>query len=151
MKYSFDGYNYFVRLEKGDRLLESLEQFVKETKIEGAWINGIGAASEATFGFYDLPAKEYQWKTMSGSLEIASLTGNISFDEENKLVVHLHGVFSYEDFHTVGGHIHDFVVSATAELFIHRSYKPLRRSPDNEIGLKLLDLENDPTPNPHSE
>lgn len=140
MKYSFDGFNYLIRLDKGEKLAESLERFAAETNIEGAWVNGLGAATTATLGFYNLETKEYQWREFEGLHEIVSLTGNLAYDEDSKLVFHLHGVLSDHEFTTVGGHVKDLTAGATVELFIHRAYQPTRRKLDESVGLKTLDL-----------
>lgn len=140
MKYSFDGFNYLLRLDKGERLGESLEKFALETKIEGAWVSGLGAALEATLGFYDLDKKEYHWQQFEGLREIVSLTGNLAYDEQGDFVFHLHGVLSDEKFQTVGGHVKDLAAGATVELFIHRAYQPTKRKLDHSVGLKTLDL-----------
>ena len=140
MKYSFDGFNYLIRLDKGEKLLESVEQFAHETKLEGAWVNGLGAASEVTLRIYDLDKKEYRSQKFDGPLEVASLTGNIAFDEEGKFVLHLHGVFGDDKYQTVGGHVQDLTAAATLELFIHRAYQPTKRKMDESVGLKTLDL-----------
>ena len=63
MTYTFDGYNYVIKLKPGERLSEAIEQFAQETKLEGAWVEGLGAAQEVTLGFYDLEKQEYQWQT----------------------------------------------------------------------------------------
>ena len=140
MVYSLDVYNYLVSLEKGERLLEALEQFVREAKIEGAWVSGLGGALEMTLGFYDLDKKEYKWQTFEGLHEIMNLTGNIAFDEQGKLITHLHGVFGDRQYNTKGGHVKDLTAAATVELFVHRINKPLKRKLNSEIGLPLLDL-----------
>lgn len=140
MKYSFDGFNYLVRLDKGEQLAASLERFAAETNIEGAWVNGLGAATSATLGFYDLEAKEYRWREFEGLREIVSLTGNLAYDEDGRFMSHLHGVLSDHEFATVGGHVKDLTAGATVELFIHRAYQPTRRKLDDNTGLKTLDL-----------
>lgn len=140
MKYSFDGFNYLIRLDKGERLEESLERFAHETKIEGAWVSGLGGALEATLGFYDLEAKEYRLKKFDGLREVLSLTGNLAYDDEGKLVVHLHGVLGDDQYQTIGGHVKDLVAAATLELFVHRAYQPTKRKLDSTVGLKTLDL-----------
>jgi uncharacterized protein len=140
MKYSFDGFNYLIRLDKGERLSEVIEQFVQETKLEAAWINGIGACLEATLGYYDLDAKEYHWQTFEGLREVVSLSGNLAADEQGKVVFHLHGVVSDREYKTSGGHVKDLVAGATLELFIHRSNRPTKRKHDPETGLQTLDL-----------
>lgn len=140
MKYSFDGYNYLIRLDKGEKLAESLERFAAETKIEGAWVSGLGAALEATLGYYDLDKKEYVWRQFEGLREVVSLTGNLAYDEDGQFMFHLHGVLSGDDFQTIGGHVKDLTAGATVELFIHRAYQPTKRKPDEATGLKTLDL-----------
>ena|SRR5260221_32978 len=140
MIHSFDGYNYLIRLQKGERLSTALEQFITETKIDGAWLSGVGGASEITLGFFNLSSKDYKWRTFGQTMEIASLAGNLASDDTGKMMFHLHGVFADDEYQTVGGHVKDFVAAATVELFVHRSYKPMRRTLDGETGLQLLDL-----------
>lgn len=140
MVYSFDGFNYLIKLNKGERLSEAMAQFVRETKVEGAWVNGIGAALEVTLGFYDLETQKYHWQIFSELREVVSLTGNLAFDEQGTMMFHLHGVFSDRQFQTVGGHVKDLVAGATVELFVHRAYQPTRRKTDPAVGLQTLDL-----------
>jgi predicted DNA-binding protein with PD1-like motif len=140
MTHSFDGYNYLIRLDKGDRLSTAVEQFMLETKIGGAWVSGLGAVLNATLGFYDLAAKEYRWQEFDGLRELVSLTGNLAANEEGKMMFHLHGVLSDQSFQTVGGHVKDLVAGGTVELFIHRSYQPMQRKTDPDVGLQVLDL-----------
>jgi len=140
MTHGFDGYNYLIRLERGERLMAAIEQFVAEAKIEGAWLSGLGAASDVELGFYNLSSKEYKWRTFGNMMEMASLTGNVAFDETGKLVVHLHGVFADDEYQTVGGHVKDLVAGGTVEIFVHRAYQPMYRKHDGATGLELFDL-----------
>lgn len=140
MRYSFDGFNYLIRLDKGERLKESLEQFARETKIEGAWVSGLGGALEATLGFYDLDKQEYRWQKFDGLREIVSLTGNLAYNEAGEFIFHLHGVLADEKYQTVGGHVQDLTAAATIELFMHRAYQPTKRKYDESVGLQTLDL-----------
>lgn len=136
----FDGFNYIVRLDRGERLREGLASFFESYTIDGASITAIGGVVEVELGFYNLEKKKYQWKTIQRTLEITSLTGTIALDEADKPIYHLHATFGDEDYQVVGGHVKDFVVGGTCELFIHRTYQPLRRKHDPEVGLNILDL-----------
>lgn len=140
MTYNFDGYNYLVRLERGEKLGECLDKFMVETKVDGGWLNGIGAASEVTIGTYHLDEKAYHWKTFSEPMEISALVGNLAKNDEGNMMFHIHGIFANEDYQTVSGHVKDITVSATLELFVHRSYQPMQRKLDESIGLQLLNL-----------
>lgn len=138
----YDGYNYTVRLDRGERLSEAMEQFFAEsdTQILGASVTGVGAAEQLTLGFYDLDSKEYVWRDFASMYEITGLLGTIARDEHDNLMLHLHGTFSDRTYQVVGGHVKDFVVGGTCELFIHVTYQPLKRKLDEQTGLKLLDV-----------
>lgn len=140
MNFMFDGFNDIIRLQKGERLSEAMEDLARETKIRGGWLSGLGGAQQVTLGFYDLAKKEYLWQTFDGLREVLSLTGNLARDENDKLVFHFHGIFGDPKFQTIGGHVKDLIVGATLEIFLHRTYKPLNRKPDAQTGLHLLDI-----------
>ena len=137
---AFDGYNYTVRLDRGEKLSEAMEKFFAENDLEGASVTAVGGAERLELGFYDLERKEYVWKTFPALYEITGLLGTIALGEQGELMYHLHGTFAGRDYQVVGGHVKDFVVGGTCELFIHRTYQPLKRKADEDTGLKLLDL-----------
>jgi uncharacterized protein len=140
MTFQFDGYNYLVRLEKGELLVESLLQFAKEQKISGGWISAVGGALSAEIGFYDLAAQHYIWKKLDTLLEIASLQGNLAWDASEP-VLHLHGSLSDKTLQTYSGHIKEIEVGGTCEIFVHVWNKDeLSRTLDDQTGLNLLDL-----------
>lgn len=140
MTYTFENFNYWVRLDKGEKLSESLAAFMHEAKIEGAWVSGIGAALSCELRFYNLEHKEYQWRVFEGLREVLSLQGNLAKNEAGEMMFHLHGTFGDEQFNTIGGHVKELVVGATLELYVHRSHLPLARKMDSHVGLQTLDL-----------
>lgn len=140
MKFKADGYNWIVRLEKGEKFIESLAQLVKQENIPSCWINAIGAVTSAELGFYDLNSKEYQWHEVTELMEITGLQGNIAFDGEEP-TFHVHGTFSKADMNVIGGHVKELTIGGTCEILLHRWYKDnFTRSKSDEIGLNLLDL-----------
>lgn len=140
MKFRADGYNWIVRLDKGEKLVESLTKLVEKENIPSCWINAIGAASSATIGYYNLSDKEYKGETIMELMEITGLQGNLSWVDA-KPNFHLHGTFSKADFSVVGGHVQELTVGGTCEVFLHKWYgDKLTRFHDDEVGLKLLDL-----------
>lgn len=140
MKYRHDGYNYIVRLKKGDKLIESLTRLAKEQNIPSCWVSGIGGAESAELGFYDLQAQEYRWSKVNEPLEIASLQGNITW-VDTEPAFHIHGVFAKRDLSTVSGHVREAIINGTCEIFLHRWYgENLTKTIDPHTGLKLLNL-----------
>jgi uncharacterized protein len=141
MTHSFDGYNYIIKLQKGEKLIASLNKFAQETKLEGGWINILGGALQMTLGFYDLDKKQYHWQDFEGLYEITGITGNLAYDGQSQPIFHLHGTFAGRDFKTFGGHVKDLTAAATVEIFVHRSFKKVKRSHDEASGLQTLDLQ----------
>lgn len=141
MTFLFDGYNYVVRLERGERLSEALLAFIEQTDLPpGAALSGVGSATEVELGFYDLDAKEYIWKKHDNLYEVVSLNGTLASDPAGKPMFHAHGSFSDRNYQVIGGHVKDFVVGATCELFVHRTIRPLTRMYDVDTGLNVLDV-----------
>lgn len=140
MKYRFDGYNWLVRLEKGESFVDSLTQLIKDEKIGGAWLSGLGAVTSVELGFYNADSKDFTWKKFDYELEIASLQGNVAWMDDAP-ILHVHGSFSDNQMQTVSGHVKDFKVSGTCEILFHRWYQDgLSRFHDYDTNLNLLDL-----------
>lgn len=140
MTYHFDGYNYIVRLNKDELLVESLTNLVKQESIKGAWVNGLGGAQWAELGFYNLPEQTYQWQRFDQLMEVTSIQGNIAWDN-NEPALHLHGTLSDEKYNAIGGHIKELCVAGTVELHLHTIFgEQLTRQKDEAIGLNLLHL-----------
>lgn len=140
MVYLSDGDSYVIKLSLGERLSEALEHFFAETKIEGGWVEALGAVQEVTLGYYDLDKKEYQWCTFDGLREITGIMGNLAFNDAGKMMLHAHGTFGDRDYQVIGGHVKDLVAGATVEIFVHSSHQPWRRKIDEEVGLQTFDL-----------
>ncbi len=140
MKFRADGFNWIVRLEKGEKLVESLVKLVEQENIPSCWVNAIGAATSVELGYYDLDEKEYEGETIMELMEITGLQGNLTWID-GKANFHLHGTLSKKDMSVVGGHVRELTVGGTCEVFLHKWYKEnLTRSHDDETGLKLLNL-----------
>lgn len=140
MVYSFDGYNWVVRFDKGDLLIKGLEELARKENITGAWVSGLGAALSAELAFYNLETKRYQFKKFSKTMEITSLQGNLAW-QDNQPALHLHGSFSDEGMNAFGGHIKELEVAGTCEVLLHRWYgDKLERNPDENTGLSTLQV-----------
>lgn len=141
MKYQYDGYNWLVRLDKGERLVESLNSLIKSEKITGAWLSGLGSCSHAEVGYYDLATKQYVFKELNKPMEILSLQGNVGISGD-ELSIHIHAMLADESLGVVGGHLKELTVSGTCEIFLHKWWgKPgISRQFDETTDLKLLDL-----------
>lgn len=126
-------------LERGEELMEVLNAYAQDKRITGAWLSGLGAASDMTIGYYDLENREYVWTDINdGIVEIISLTGNLSCMNGEPLW-HVHGMFSGTDLRAFGGHVKTMNVGLTCELYITNLEYDLLRNHDESTGLNLLD------------
>lgn len=141
MTFSFDGYNYTVRLNKGELVAENLLKLVREKDIKGGWLVGLGGLTWAELGFYDLESRSYEWTKLDEPLELTNLTGNIAW-ENGEPKLHLHANVSDTSLHVRGGHLKEAETNGTVEIFIHRWQKDegLNRDKDEQTGLSLLSL-----------
>lgn len=141
MTYSYDGYNWLVKLNKGELLVKTLCEIVKQEDVKGAWISGLGGSAWVDLGYYDLDDKDYHFTKRDDLIEITSLQGNVAW-KDNQPVLHIHGSFSDKNNLSYGGHVKELEVGGTCEVMLHRWYKPegLTRSIDSETGLNLLDV-----------
>lgn len=141
MTFAYDEFNYTLRLEKGELLIESLTRFIKDKNLKGGWIIGIGGLAWAELGFYDLNAQAYLWTRFDEPLELLNITGNIAWERKEPFL-HLHATVSDASQYARGGHVQEAEVSGTVEIFIHMwdDDKGFKRSDDKATGLKLFDL-----------
>lgn len=132
-----DKNTYVISLKRKEELLEGIKEFCKEYRIDAAFFQAIGAASEVELAWYDLGAKQYVTALFQENLEIVSLTGNVS-KLGNELLLHSHGVFSDKAMATKAGHINKAVVSGACEVILTRLEGKIDRAFDEDTGLNLM-------------
>jgi len=128
-----------ARINKGEKVIESILNFCKNSGIEGAWISGIGAFASADLALYNLAKKEYTKKTFKGPLEVCSLVGNVG-TMNNEYLAHIHVVLSDKEMNAFGGHLEEATVAATCELKVEIFDHPIVRKYDEKIGLNLIEI-----------
>ncbi len=131
---------YLLRLMKGAPVMHTLEAFLARQEIYGGVISAIGALEAVELGYFHREKREYQRRKFSGVYELVSFTGNIS-RVEGKPFVHAHAVLSDAEYRPIGGHFFEGIVAVTVEAYIRRLSGNIRRTPDEETGLKLLDFD----------
>ena len=132
-------YEYEGFLETGDEIFESIYKIVEELGIKFSWINGIGAAEKIIMGSYSTSIKDYIRKNFDGEFELTSITGNIT-TRENSPFIHIHATISDEDCNAFAGHLFSATITATCEIILNISDKPINRKECNEVGLYLWDF-----------
>lgn len=130
---------YAVRLDKGEEIIASLAELMRDRDIGSGSLTGLGAVSRAKLGCYMVNDQEYVEDTIEGNLEVASLTGTMSWFQGEPFP-HVHVVLTDPDFGATGGHCFAAWVSATLELHVRDWGERIDRHQDAEIDLHLMDL-----------
>jgi predicted DNA-binding protein with PD1-like motif len=136
-----DGLRTFaVVMAKGDEAAEELARFAGEHRISGAALTAVGACREATLGYFDPDALQYQDIPVTEQTEVLSLIGDIA-TKDGEPAVHAHAVLGRRDGSTIGGHLQRAVVWPTLEVIVTESPAHLRKRVDEETGLALIALD----------
>jgi len=61
---------HFLKLEKGEDIIDSIIKYCKETNINSGAIFGIGAVEKASLGYYELKSKSYITNNFDFNAEI---------------------------------------------------------------------------------
>ncbi|MBO7674025.1 MAG: DNA-binding protein [Atopobiaceae bacterium] len=119
MDYRRFGDAYYIRLDRGDEVIASILSVCEREGIASATYSGIGGCDEAQIQTYLPKANVFETRTLTGLLELASLTGNVVSDDTGGLHHHTHAVFAYkdgEDHRVAAGHVKSTTVRYTAEI-----------------------------------
>ncbi|CAN5791325.1 hypothetical protein BH23GEM3_BH23GEM3_19270 [soil metagenome] len=130
---------YFLVLDRGDEVIDSITAFATRTGVRAAGLSGLGAVQRLTLGFYDVAAGGDERQSWQEDLEVAALEGNLA-EVDGGPFPHVHGVFGRRDFSTLAGHVFEAVVSVTLEITVVTAPDPMRRQRVDFCNLKLIDL-----------
>ncbi|MCP4581670.1 MAG: DNA-binding protein [candidate division Zixibacteria bacterium] len=128
---------YFLRIDKGEEIMATITDFVAVKSIPAGAISGIGALTEVELGYFDREKSEYLRRNFNNIYELLSLTGNISYIDQNPMV-HAHCILGDSDYRLVGGHLFNAVVAVTGEVHIRTFNERFERAMNPELNLNLL-------------
>ncbi len=141
MQYDCIENDYFIYIEKNEKVMDTLTQFCNEKGIQNAKISGSGAVRNTELGAFDTTAKEYIRKPFDGVWELISFEGNVTL-KDGAPFVHAHVVLSDHNMQTIGGHLFETTVAAVGEFFLKKFDGVAFRKLDDDVGLPCICLEN---------
>ena len=136
MEYLRKNNTIYLRLNRGEEIISSLESLSKKENIKTAKVSGIGATNDVTVGVLITKTKEYKKQTFKIDSEITSLLGTITV-KDSLPYIHLHCSLAGLN-GTFGGHLNRATVSATAEIVIDIFDEEINRVFDENTGLNLF-------------
>lgn len=113
MKFKKINETFIVRLDSGERVLETLKIFCVKNSIKCGYFLGIGSLEEAELAHYIAKAKKYTSKILKQPLEIISMNGNIT-TMNKEVYLHCHITLSDEKMNAIAGHLKE----GTSRIFI---------------------------------
>lgn len=140
MEYQRFGSHYVMRLEPGDEVMSTLEQFVEQEDMRGGFFFALGAFSRARLRYLNMKTEKYEDIPIEEQVEVVSLLGNVAMLPDGKRKVHMHASVSNEQGRTFSGHIGDAEVRPTLEVYLTKLDGELRREKDEETGMEQLAL-----------
>jgi predicted DNA-binding protein with PD1-like motif/Zn-finger nucleic acid-binding protein len=116
-----------IRIDEGSDLFAGIEEACSKHYVRsGMIITGIGQARHLELGFLDEHGK-YKRDAFQEIHEVLSLQGSVAQDE-GKLHIHAHGVFSDREHRTKGGHVFKAEVRTLCEVTIISVYGLKRKT-----------------------
>ena len=140
MQYKQVDKDYFIYIEKNEKVMDTLTSFCKDQSITNAKISGIGAVKQSEIGAYDTIGKEYIRKQFPDVWELVSYEGNVTLKDGDPFV-HGHVILSHHDMKTIGGHLFELTVAAVGEFFLRKFDNDAYREINEDVGLPCICLE----------
>ena len=128
---------FIVRLDSGERVLETLKGFCTKNSVKCGYFFGIGSLDEAELAHYIVRNKKYTFNKYRQPLEIVNLSGNITM-MDNGVYLHCHIALSDVEMESIAGHLKEGVVGATVEIVVVQLDSEINRKYDEKIGLNLM-------------
>lgn len=140
MEYRKFGNTIFVRIDKGEEILEKLKEISVKENIKLAHVSALGATNDFTVGVFNVDEKKYYANSFSGNFEIVSLTGTVT-TMDGEFYAHLHMSAGNDKGEVFGGHLNRARISATCEMVITVTDGMVERKFNEDIGLNLFDFQ----------
>lgn len=124
---------FILRLDRGEEIVKTVEDFLKKEKIYSGYLLGLGAIDFARLAHYRVDQKEYSEEEFNQPFEIVSLFATVTREG-----IHPHISLSNHSMRVIGGHLKEARVAATCEIIVFKGNVSIGRKFSEEIGLNLL-------------
>ena len=136
---------FYIRMDRGDEIIEDILKVCKEEGIRSCVFSGIGGCGKVEIQTFIPETGTFETHQIEGMLELVSLNGNVITDENGDYYHHTHAVFDYKvgkDHHIDAGHMKSIFVSYTAEIELRPVVGgEIKRKYDPETGTGFWNFE----------
>jgi predicted DNA-binding protein with PD1-like motif len=130
---------YVLRLDEGEEILETLEQFLAAHHIRLGYFIAFGGFSGVELDYFNVRTRKYQKRRIDKQLEVVSLLGNVAL-QAGTPKIHAHCVVGDEHDQTYGGHLGLGTVKPLLEVFLAAIDGELERVEDTARGVHVLKI-----------
>lgn len=131
------GGDHVLAFEPGEKVLETLANYLSEHSITAARFVAIGGFKSFQLRYFNTQSMQYEHRDYDEQVEVDSLVGNVA-EYEGKPYIHAHIVVSNADYHAYTGHLGEGIVEPTLGVFLTPLDGALRREKDPRTGLGVL-------------
>lgn len=144
MDYRKTGNTVYIRMDKGEEIVTTIEQVCQKEHIVSATFFGIGCCSKATVFSRFPDTLEDKPHSREDCLEMENIAGSISVEDDGSITHHIHAVFTYIDMnqhqHVFAGHLLNAEILYTAEITLLVAEEPIQRMTDPITGIRVIKL-----------
>lgn len=137
MDYRKYGDAYYIRMDRGDEIINGILEICEKEKIPSCTFSGIGGCGHAELQTYIPDRGVFETEIIDGMLELINITGNIISDNGRRSH-HTHALISYNDgkeHKLAAGHMKLITVLYTAEIELRPvTGGVIKREYDQETG-----------------
>lgn len=146
MEYKIMDNTIYLRIDKGEYVIDTIKKVCITEGIRAGYFQGIGACNEAKLSTWIPEKEDFIHHHISGMLEMVSLMGNISLDQEGLPFFHSHALFSFLNqegkMSVAAGHLEDAKISYTGEIILNFAAEGIKRKFCSEAGIDVWNLKN---------
>ncbi len=140
MIYKKSGNFYVIGLSDSEKIIESIQKFLKEENLNSGFFWAIGGVRNPHIGVFDPLKGDFNKTVIKGIYEVVSFHGNTSVNpdnDNNESFIHAHISIALKDFSVVGGHLFDSEVAVAFEMIFLPTKFPIIREFDPTFRVML--------------
>ena len=113
MEYKKIGETFYIRMDRGDEVIEKILEVCRKESIPSAVFTGIGGCRNAELQVFIPETGEFDTEKLEGMLELVLLNGNVVTDDDGQLFHHTHALYTFKkdgQHGMAGGHLKTTIV-----------------------------------------
>ena len=129
----------FVRIDRGEEVLEQIRAVCEAEAVTLGHITALGATEDFTIGVYNLETQSYRMQHITGFHEILSINGTVN-TMNGEHYCHVHITAADTEGRAIGGHLNRCVIGITCELVLTVVNGTVDRRRNEAMGFNMMEF-----------